>query len=101
MNFCFSIPRLGCELRIWTGDFSSLPAVTESSVRGSIGGDGTSLLRNGLYNIGGQTVRGAVSLLAVPFPIRFLGLREYGVWSLAYAVFALMTMSEAGISITA
>src|SRR5712664_4093241 len=101
MNFCFSIPILGCELPIWTGDFSSLPAVTESSVRGSIGGDGTSLLRNGLYNVGGQTVRGAVSLLTIPFLIRFLGIREYGVWSLAYAVFALMTMSEAGISVAA
>lgn len=58
-----------------------------------------SLLRNGLYNISGQTVRGAVGLLTIPFLIRFLGLREYGVWSLAYAVLALMNMSESGISI--
>ena len=69
---------------------------------GSIGeSQRSSLLRNGLYNVGGQTVRGAVSLLAIPFLIRFLGIREYGVWSLAYAVFALMTMSEAGISVAA
>ena len=46
-------------------------------------------------------MRGAVGLLTIPFLIRFLGMREYGVWSLAYAVFALMTMSEAGISVAA
>jgi O-antigen/teichoic acid export membrane protein len=60
---------------------------------------GHSLLRNGLYNISGQTVRGAVGLLTIPFLIRFLGIREYGVWSLAYAVLALMTLSEWGISV--
>lgn len=65
------------------------------------GGQDPSLLRNGLYNMGGATVRGVVGLLTLPFLIRFLGIREYGVWSLAYAVFALMTMSEAGISFAA
>ena len=64
-------------------------------------GQGSSLLRNGLYNVGAGTVRGAVGLLTIPFLIRFLGIREYGVWSLVYAVFALMTMSEAGISVAA
>jgi O-antigen/teichoic acid export membrane protein len=69
---------------------------------GGIGcGQGPSLLRNGLYNVGGGAVRGAVGLLTIPFLIRFLGIREYGVWSLVYAVFALMTMSEAGISVAA
>jgi O-antigen/teichoic acid export membrane protein len=71
----------------------------------SFGGIGRShslsLLRNGLYNVGGQTVRGAVSLLTIPFLIRFLGIREYGVWSLAYAVLALLAMSESGISVAA
>src|SRR5260370_13334070 len=62
-------------------------------------GQGSSLLRSGLYNVGAGAVRGAVGLLTMPFLIRFLGIREYGVWSLAYAVFALMTMSEAGISV--
>jgi O-antigen/teichoic acid export membrane protein len=65
------------------------------------GGQGPSLLRSGLYNVGGATVRGAVGLLTIPFVIRFLGIREYGVWSLVQAVFALMTMSEAGISVAA
>jgi O-antigen/teichoic acid export membrane protein len=60
-----------------------------------------SLLRNGLYNVGGQAVRGAAGPLTIPFLIRFLGIREYGVWSLAYAVLALMTLSEAGISVAA
>ena len=62
---------------------------------------GESLLRNGLYNVVGQTLRGAASLLAIPFLIRFLGIREYGVWSLAYAVLAVLAMSEAGISVAA
>jgi O-antigen/teichoic acid export membrane protein len=60
---------------------------------------GSSLLRNGLYNVGGQSVRGIVGLLTIPFLIRILGIREYGIWSLAYAVLALMIMSEAGISV--
>jgi O-antigen/teichoic acid export membrane protein len=71
------------------------------SIGGIEGSRGPSLLRNGLYNMGAATVRGAVSLLTIPFLIRFLGIREYGVWSLVYAVFALMTMSEAGISVAA
>ena len=66
---------------------------------GVIGGE--SLLRNGLYNVVGQTLRGAASLVAIPFLIRFLGIREYGVWSLAYAVLAVLAMSEAGISVAA
>jgi O-antigen/teichoic acid export membrane protein len=60
-----------------------------------------SALRNGLYNVGGQVVRGAVAVLAIPFLIRFLGISEYGVWSLAYAFLALITMFEAGFSVAA
>lgn len=60
-----------------------------------------SLFRNGLYNVGGQAIRGALSLLAIPLLIRFLGIREYGVWSLAYATLALISMGEAGISVGA
>lgn len=66
---------------------------------GATAGRKSSLLRNGLYNIGGQAVRGAVAVVTIPCLIRFLGIREYGVWSLAYAVLALMIMSEAGISV--
>jgi O-antigen/teichoic acid export membrane protein len=76
------------------------PAVAELPVTAG-GSEGPSLLRNGLYNVGGQTARGVISLLAIPFLIRFLGIREYGVWSLAYAVLALMIMSESGISVAA
>lgn len=59
------------------------------------------MLRNGLYNVVGQTIRGAVGLLTIPFLIRFLGIREYGVWSLAYAVLGIMLLGEAGISVAA
>jgi O-antigen/teichoic acid export membrane protein len=60
-----------------------------------------SAFRNGLYNVGGQVLRGAVAVLAIPFLIRFLGISEYGVWSLACAFLALMTMCEAGFSVAA
>jgi O-antigen/teichoic acid export membrane protein len=61
----------------------------------------SSLFRNGLYNLFGQAIRGIVTLVTLPFLIRFLGIREYGVWSLAYAVLGLTAMSEAGISLSA
>lgn len=60
-----------------------------------------SLLRNGLYNIGGQTVRSLVSLLTIPLLVRFLGIREYGIWSLAYAAFMLMTVGNGGMAVAA
>lgn len=60
-----------------------------------------SILRNGLYNVVGQTLRGVAAVLAIPFLIRFLGIREYGVWSLSYAVLALLATSEASISVAA
>jgi O-antigen/teichoic acid export membrane protein len=78
-----------------------MPNATPSPTGGIEGGPGPSVLRNGLYNMGAATARGAVGLLTVPFLIRFLGIQEYGVWSLVQAVFALMTMSEAGISVAA
>ena len=79
-----------------------MPAATDSAVGSGIeGSQSTSLLRNGLFNVVGQVVRGIVAVLTIPFLIRFLGIREYGVWSLAYAVFGLMIMSEAGISVAA
>lgn len=59
------------------------------------------LFRNGLYNLGSQTIRGVVALLTIPLLIRFLGIMEYGVWSLAYAVLALMTVGNGGLSIAA
>lgn len=59
------------------------------------------MFRNGLYNIGGQVLRGALSLLTIPLLVRLLGLHEYGVWSLSYAVLALMTLGEGGIPVAA
>ncbi len=61
----------------------------------------SSALRNGLYNIGGQVVRSGVSLITIPVLIRILGIRQYGVWSLAYSVLLLVTMAESGISVAA
>jgi O-antigen/teichoic acid export membrane protein len=66
-----------------------------------LGNQRTSVLRNGLYNIGGQAVRNIVSLITIPLLIRILGIRQYGVWSLAYSVLALVTMAESGISVAA
>lgn len=77
------------------------PSVAAGSPVSKTGIQVPSLLRNGLYNVGGQTARGLISLVSIPFLIRFLGIREYGVWSLAYAVLALMIMSESGVSVAA
>ncbi len=54
-----------------------------------------------MYNVAGATIRGVTNLATVPFLVRFLGIREYGLWSLAFAILALVTMSETGISVTA
>jgi O-antigen/teichoic acid export membrane protein len=59
------------------------------------------VLRNGLYNVSGQAARGVVALLTIPVLVRCLGIGEYGVWSLAYALLSLLLIGEAGISITA
>jgi O-antigen/teichoic acid export membrane protein len=59
------------------------------------------VLRNGLYNVTGQAARGVVALLTIPVLVRCLGIHEYGVWSLAYALLSLMLIGEAGISIAA
>jgi O-antigen/teichoic acid export membrane protein len=60
-----------------------------------------SMLRNGLYNVGGQTIRVVVALVTLLFLIRLLGLREYGVWSLAFAVVTLMTVGNGGLGMAA
>jgi O-antigen/teichoic acid export membrane protein len=74
----------------------------DTANRNSIADAGSpSPLRNGLYNVGGQFVRGAIGVLAIPFLIRLLGISEYGVWSLACAFLALITMCEAGFSVAA
>jgi O-antigen/teichoic acid export membrane protein len=74
---------------------------SDISSRNSIQEKSPSQLRNGLYNVGGQVVRGVIAVLAIPFLIRFLGISEYGVWSLACAFLALLTMCEAGLSVAA
>jgi O-antigen/teichoic acid export membrane protein len=60
-----------------------------------------SLLRNGLYNMGGQMICIVVGLLTLVFLIRLLGVRGYGVWSLSYAVLALMTVGNGGLGMAA
>ncbi len=74
---------------------------SEITNRSSMADASPSTLRNGLYNVGGQVVRGAIAVLAIPFLIRFLGISEYGVWSLACAFLALLAMCEAGLSVAA
>lgn len=44
-------------------------------------------------------MRGVIALLTIPALIRLLGLREYGIWSLAYAVLASMTLGYGGLGI--
>lgn len=62
---------------------------------------GYSVLRNGLYNVSGQAVRVVIGLLTIPLLVGFLGLGEYGAWSLAYAVLWLMTLGNGGLGVAA
>ena len=73
----------------------------EITNRKSMAAANPSTLRNGLYNVAGQVVRGVIAVLAIPFLIRFLGISEYGVWSLACAFLALLTICEGGLSVAA
>lgn len=60
----------------------------------------SSLLKNGLYNALNGLVRAGLVLLTIPLLTRFLGIQEYGVWSLVSAVLELIVLTGNGISVT-
>lgn len=58
------------------------------------------MLKNSFFNLFGATVRVAVSLLTIPLLIRMIGVDGYGLWSLASAVIGIVTLAEAGLSVS-
>jgi O-antigen/teichoic acid export membrane protein len=58
------------------------------------------MLRNGLYNLAGATVRLLVTVIAVPLLIRLIGIESYGVWTFVAAVIGLAGLAEAGLSLS-
>ncbi|MEH1911681.1 lipopolysaccharide biosynthesis protein [Nostoc sp.] len=58
-----------------------------------------SFLKNGFYNTVGGVVRIGLAVLTIPILIRMLGIEEYGLWILAYAVVQVVNLAEAGLSV--
>lgn len=59
-----------------------------------------SLLKNGFYNTVAGAVRIGLAVLTIPVLIRLIGVEEYGLWTLASSVVALIALAEAGLSTT-
>ncbi|BAZ10897.1 polysaccharide biosynthesis protein [Calothrix sp. NIES-4071] len=57
-----------------------------------------SLLKNGFYNTVAGAVRIGLAVLTIPILIRLIGVEEYGLWTLASSVVALVALAEAGLS---
>ncbi|GAX39155.1 polysaccharide biosynthesis protein [Tolypothrix sp. NIES-4075] len=58
-----------------------------------------SLLKNGFYNTVGGAIKIGLAVLTIPILIRMLGIEEYGLWTLAYAVVQVVNLAEAGLSV--
>jgi O-antigen/teichoic acid export membrane protein len=57
-----------------------------------------SLLRNGVYNLAGGAIRISLGIAVIPILIRFLGIEEYGLWTLATSILGIVNLAEAGLS---
>jgi O-antigen/teichoic acid export membrane protein len=72
----------------------------------SLGADGASseinrytiLLKNSFYNSLGGVIRIGLGVVTIPILIRTLGIAEYGVWTLASSVIAIVMLAESGLS---
>ena len=58
------------------------------------------MLKNGLYNIIGGLSRTGISLITIPVLISSIGLEEYGLWSLVFAVIGIIAIIENGLSVS-
>jgi O-antigen/teichoic acid export membrane protein len=56
------------------------------------------LIRNGFYNILAAIFRLGVHFLSIPLIIKFIGVEEYGLWSLVATIIAFANLLEGGIS---
>lgn len=59
------------------------------------------MIKNGLYNSVGAIVRLGLAVASVPILIHFIGVSEYGLWSLISSALMLVTLAEAGLSSSA
>jgi O-antigen/teichoic acid export membrane protein len=57
------------------------------------------MLKNGLYNTAAGAIRIGLGVLTIPALIRLIGVENYGLWTLAYAVVGMVTLAEAGLSV--
>lgn len=60
----------------------------------------SNLLKNGFYNTVSGIIRIGVGILTIPALIRILGIEEYGLWTLVSAVIGMLTLAEAGLSVS-
>ncbi len=58
------------------------------------------MLKNGFYNIVGASIRILLALLTIPGLIHLIGMKEYGIWTLISSTINLVTLAEAGLSIS-
>lgn len=55
-------------------------------------------LKNGFYNAAGGIIRIGLAILTIPLLIRLIGVEEYGLWTLASSVIAIIALAEAGLA---
>jgi O-antigen/teichoic acid export membrane protein len=58
------------------------------------------MLKNGIYNVVGAGIRICITLLTIPILIRLVGVGEYGLWTLVSTVVNLVSLAEAGLSVS-
>ncbi|NTW01026.1 MAG: oligosaccharide flippase family protein [Oscillochloris sp.] len=58
------------------------------------------MIKNGIFNVLGALIRGAINVLTIPLLIMALGIDEYGTWSLVFATLSLIIMIEGGLAVT-
>lgn len=56
------------------------------------------MLKNGVYNIIGASLRAVAGIITGPVLSRLMGLEEYGIWALISSVLAFLTVVEGGLS---
>jgi len=56
------------------------------------------VLKNGFYNTAAGVVRMGLAVLTIPLLIHFIGIEEYGLWTLVSAIVGIVTLAEAGLS---
>jgi O-antigen/teichoic acid export membrane protein len=56
------------------------------------------LIRNSFYNIVGSVFRLAINFFSIPLIIRFIGIEEYGLWSLVSTIVAFASLLECGLT---